>query len=217
MFLTRRYGLLMAALVTVSCGPEQSAELGSARPASTSDSSADIESNPGQADLSAESVGDGSRIDPFANSRVECVVLIFVNTDCPIANRYAPTIETLYERYRARPVGFWLVFADGSATRQAIQEHLAAYKLQAPALRDPRHHLVEYCRATKTPEAVVFAPQRKLAYRGRIDDLFTDFGKRRDQPTTHDLRDAIDAVLEGRPVDPVQRPAIGCDIPRARS
>ena len=128
MFLTRRYGLLMAALVTVSCGPEQSAELGSARPASTSDSSADIESNPGQADLSAESVGDGSRIDPFANSRVECVVLIFVNTDCPIANRYAPTIETLYERYRARPVGFWLVFADGSATRAgaAVASHRRA-------------------------------------------------------------------------------------------
>ena len=143
-------------------------------------------------------------------------MLIFVNTDCPIANRYAPTIQKLYERYRSQPVSFWLVFPDGSESPEEIQEHLAAYKHQAPALRDPQHHLVAFCQATKTPEAVVFAPRRKLAYRGRIDDLFTDFGKRRDQPTSHDLRDAIDAVLEGLAVDPAESPAIGCAISGAK-
>jgi hypothetical protein len=109
-----------------------------------------------------------------------------------------------------------LIFADGSKSPEEIQEHLAAYEQQAPALRDPDHHLVAYCRATKTPQAVVFAPRRKLVYRGRIDDMFTDFGKRRDQPTSHDLRDAIDAVLEGRAVDPAESPVIGCDIPGAK-
>ena len=114
-----------------------------------------------------------------------------------------------------QPVSFFLVFADGSESSEEIQEYLAAYQHQAPALRDPEHRLVAFCHATKTPEAVVFGPERKLAYRGRIDDLFTDFGKRRDQPTCHDLRNAIDAVLDGRTVDSRESPAIGCDIPGA--
>ena len=159
---------------------------------------------------------DGRQVDPFANPGAKAVVLIFVSTDCPIANRYAPTIQELYERYRSQPVGFWLVFADGSESRQKIQEHLAAYGHEAPALRDPQHRLVEFCGATKTPEAVVFAARRKLAYRGRIDDLFTDFGKWREQPTKHDLSDAIEAVLEGRAADPAQSAVIGCDIPGAK-
>jgi hypothetical protein len=155
----------------------------------------------------------GRPVDPFADPNSKSVVLIFVCTSCPIANRYAPTIQKLYERYGAKPIGFWLVFADGSESPEEIQEHLAAYKLQAPALLDTKHHLVALCQATKTPEAVVFAQGRKLTYRGRIDDLFTDFGKWRDRPTRHDLRDAIDAVLEGRAVDRAEIPAIGCDIP----
>jgi hypothetical protein len=158
----------------------------------------------------------GRPVDPFADSNLKSVVLIFVCTSCPIANQYAPTIQKLYERYRSKPVGFWLVFADGSESGEEIEEHLSAYKHQAPALRDTQHHLVAFCQATKTPEAVVFAPQRKLAYRGRIDDLFTDFGKRRDAPTSHDLRDAVDALLEGRAVDLAEIPAVGCDIPGAK-
>jgi hypothetical protein len=216
MIFFKRCGLLIAWLATTGCGEDRSPGVVPTGPAVTSGSSADHKSAPGDEYLFGEQVVDGGRADPFANPEVKAVVLIFVNTDCPIANRYAPTIQKLYERYRSKPVGFWLIFADGSKSPEEIQEHLAAYEQQAPALRDPDHHLVAYCRATKTPQAVVFAPRRKLVYRGRIDDMFTDFGKRRDQPTSHDLRDAIDAVLEGRAVDPAESPVIGCDIPGAK-
>jgi hypothetical protein len=212
----RRIEVLTAALATMGCGQEQSVAVVPARPAVTSSSSADLDSSLLLEDLSGELVDDGRPLDPFANPSVKALVLIFLNTDCPIANRYAPTIQGLHETYRSKPVGIWLVYPDASESREKIQEHLAAYKHQAPALRDPDHHLVAFCQATKTPQAVVFAPRRKLAYRGRIDDLFTDFGKRREQPTRHDLRDAIDAVLEGRAVDPAESPVIGCDIPGAK-
>lgn len=209
-----RLELLIAGLVTIGCG--QGVSVNEATPVARSESAAEVESAPAVQQLSLEQVADGGQVDPFADPEIQAVVLVFVSTDCPIANRYAPTIEALYERYRSKPVGFWLVFPDPSESREAIHEHLAAYRHAAPALRDPEHRLVEICRATKTPEAVVFAPRRKLAYRGRIDDLFTDFGKSRQQPTRHDLRDAIDAVLEGRAVDFADSPAIGCDIPGAR-
>jgi hypothetical protein len=216
MILFRRYELLIAGLATMGCGQDNSVDVAPARPVMESNNSADIELTPGHENLSGEQVRDGCRVDPFANPDLKAVVLIFVSTSCPIANRYAPTIQELYESYRSQAVGFWLVFADESESPEEIQEHLVAYKQRLPALRDTRRHLVAFCRATKSPEAVVFAPRWKLAYRGRIDDLFTDFGKRRDRPTRHDLRDAIDAVLAGRAVDPAESPVIGCDIPGAK-
>jgi hypothetical protein len=216
MIFFKRCGVLIAWLATTGCGQDQSPRVAPTSRVVTSGSSAAHESAPANEHLFGEQVVDGGGLDPFANPEVDAVVLIFVNTDCPIANRYAPTIQKLYERYRSKPVGFWLIFADGAKSREEIQEHLAAYEQQTPALRDPEHVLVAFCQATKTPEAVVFAPRRKLVYRGRIDDMFTDFGKRRDQPTSHDLRKAIDAVLEGRAVDPAVSPVIGCDIPGAK-
>lgn len=220
-----RFALLVAGLAATGCGRDRAVDgdqsrrsLAGAREGRFGEQESSPDPEPVRRDPSpvlAEQVSDGSRVDPFADPDVKAVVLLFVSTDCPIANRYVPTIAELYERYRSKPVEFWLVYADPSETREMIQAHLAEYKHRAQALRDPKHHLVAFCRATKTPEAVVFAPGRKLAYRGRIDDLFTDFGKRRERPTRHDLRDAIDAVLAGREVDSAWGPAIGCDIPGA--
>ena len=51
-----------------------------------------------------------------------------------------------------------------------------------------------------------------VSYRGRIDDTYTTYGKRRPKPTTHDLRNALTSILAGRKVaTPVTR-AIGCQI-----
>ena len=54
------------------------------------------------------------------------------------------------------------------------------YEYPCPALRDPDHTLVAQTGATVTPEAVVFDSDWTIAYRGRINDEFEDFGKSRD-------------------------------------
>ncbi|MBS0266602.1 MAG: redoxin domain-containing protein [Planctomycetes bacterium] len=163
--------------------------------------------------MQAESVIDGERIHPFANASAAAIVFLFINTDCPIANRYAPTIARFYDRYRSQQVAFWLVYADPAEDRVRIQEHLREYELKPPALRDPEHNLVAYCRATKTPQAVVFKSNGEVVYRGRIDDMFTDFGKRRAQATQHDLQDTLDTLLRGERIAFRETPVIGCDIP----
>jgi hypothetical protein len=63
-----------------------------------------------------------------------------------------------------------------------------------------------------TPEAAVYTPDHRLVYRGRIDDWYVDFGKPRAAPTTHDLEDALEAVLGGRPVADARTTAVGCFI-----
>jgi hypothetical protein len=159
---------------------------------------------------------DGRHVDPFhvAPSK-RATVFVFTRTDCPISNRFAPTIEQLRREFEPRGVRFWLVFVDPAQPAAAIRAHLTEYGQHAIALRDPRHTLVEFSGATITPEAAVYVsgdgPPR-LVYRGRIDNRYVDFGRARSHPVKRDLREALEALLAGRAVVPQTTPAIGCII-----
>jgi len=155
---------------------------------------------------------DGTPRDPL-NGDAPAMVLLFVSTHCPISNRYAPTLRTLAEGWSRQGVRAWLVYPDPDDQPAAIEEHRAAFSLELPALRDPEHALVARASAQVTPEAAVFVPgQSTPSYHGRIDDRVAEFGKMRAQATTHELRDAVQAVLEGRRPEASSTPAIGCYI-----
>ncbi|MEE3260018.1 MAG: redoxin domain-containing protein [Candidatus Latescibacterota bacterium] len=151
-------------------------------------------------------------VDPFAAADAKATVLVFVRTDCPISNRYAPEMRRLFDLYAPRDVAFWLVYVDPTETAAEIGHHLAEYDYPLPALRDMRHALVDMSEVAVTPEAAVFAPDGELIYRGRIDNRYTDFGKGRAAPTRRDLEEALDAVLAGRPLSQARTPAVGCYI-----
>ena len=168
-----------------------------------------------QAALSGPFDLKGRPIDPLAHVEAKGVVLIFVATDCPIANRYAPEVERLYETYGGRKIAFWLVYADPRDDAAKIAKHFDEYRYKVTAIRDPQHRLVKRCGVNKTPESVLLGPGGKQLYRGRIDDRFTGYGKSRIAPTRRELEDAIDSVLEGRPVRIASTEVVGCFIPDA--
>ena len=153
---------------------------------------------------------DGSAADPFQKSPGKIVVLVFVRTDCPISNRYAPAIQRISAKYEGK-VSFWLVYPDKSESAEKIRQHEREYKYQLPALRDPQFVLVKLAQVRITPEVAVFDASRNLAYHGRIDDLYKDLGRARHAATTHELDDAIQAVLDGH-APPASAPGIGCFI-----
>jgi hypothetical protein len=155
---------------------------------------------------------DGAIVDPLA-ADAPATVLLFVSTHCPISNRYAPTMRALAEAWRARGVAAWLVYPDPDDDPAAIAAHQAAHALALPTVRDPEHRLVARAGVRVTPEAAVFARGAAApAYRGRIDDRAVEFGKLRAAASAHELRDAVDAVLDGRTPAPAGGPAIGCYI-----
>ena len=149
-------------------------------------------------------------LDPLQTPGAHATVLIFVRTDCPISNRYAPEIQRIAARFSSQGVKFWLVYADPSETADSIRKHLADYHYDLGVLRDPKRLLVKAAKARVTPEAAIFLPNRKLAYHGRIDDRYIDFGKARNAPTTHDLEAALEAVIAGKPVPSEATRAVGC-------
>ena len=155
---------------------------------------------------------DGQPRKPLDLSGVKVNVVIFITNDCPIANSYAPEIKSIMGEYSPRGAGFFLVHVDPDVGLEKAKKHAADFGYENTILRDPRHVLVSELEADVTPEAFVIGKSGVL-YRGRIDDLYADLGKKRRQARTRDLRDALDAVLSGRAVKNPTTTAVGCYIP----
>jgi hypothetical protein len=139
-------------------------------------------------------------------------VLIFVSTDCPVSNRYAPEIKRLYDQFTPQGVRFRLVYPNPLDNAADIESHISAYAYPPIAERDPDHALAKLAGATITPEAAVFDKNNRLVYLGRIDDRFVELGRERPVATRHDLRDAIAAVIGGKKIATPRTQAVGCYI-----
>jgi thiol-disulfide isomerase/thioredoxin len=145
--------------------------------------------------------------------RGKATVFIFVATECPNSNSYAPVLARLYREYSPRGVAFFYVYSDPAESTSTVLKHDADFKTPFPALLDPRQTLARETGARSTPEVVILGPQGQQLYRGRVDNRFVEPGKTRYQPTENDLDEALSAILNGKAVPhPVTR-TIGCAIP----
>lgn len=153
---------------------------------------------------------DGTPADPFQEAAGKPVVLVFVRTDCPISNRYAPLIQRISAQYAGK-AAFWLVYLGKTASAEKIRQHESEYGYKLPALRDPQHALVAQAQVQVTPEAAVFDAHHRLIYHGRIDNWYEDLGHARPAATTHELDEAIQAALTGK-APPSSTPGVGCFI-----
>lgn len=159
-----------------------------------------------------EAVGAARPIEVASLAGAHGTVFVFVRTDCPIANRYAPELERLRVSYTPRGIALYLVYVDPDEDDALIAQHLTRYRLGYRALRDRGHRLVAATGAKVTPEAAVYDAGGELVYAGRIDDRFVDFGKGREQPSQRELVDALEALLAGRAIARARVEAIGCYI-----
>ena len=140
-------------------------------------------------------------------------VLFFISTDCPISNFYAPEIQRICRDYGTKGVGCSLMYEDIDVNAGAVRKHLSDYGYtNVSAAIDGDRKISTRANASVTPQAVVVDGSGSIRYRGRIDNFYADLGKPRRQATVHDLRDALDAVLAGKPVANAETKAIGCYI-----
>jgi hypothetical protein len=153
----------------------------------------------------------GNAVDPFAG-HAAARVLIFVRTDCPITNRYAPELKRIYNEFASRGVTFWLVYPDRDENPAHVRSHVAEFGFPGTPVLDPGQELVSRAHARVAPEAAVFDSSNKLVYHGRIDDRWVDFGKSRPDAQVHDLEDAIAATVAGKPVAHSATRAVGCSL-----
>lgn len=146
-------------------------------------------------------------------------IVFFVATDCPISNSYAPVIQRACREYGPRGVDCSLIYEDVDThptpahLDQLVRAHMQEYGYtEFTAVVDRDRAVATYAKATVTPQAFVIDRSGEIRYRGRIDNLYAAFGRTRQQVTSHDLRDALDAVLAGGKVQHPETEALGCFI-----
>lgn len=140
--------------------------------------------------------------------------IFFIDQTCPVSNYYSHEIRRICDDYAKRGVGCALVYVDPTLADDKAAAHAKAYGHgDYPKIVDRKHALVEATGVTITPEAVLVKPGGGIAYRGRIDNFYADFGKPRQVVTQHDLRNALDETLAGKPVAEPESKPVGCYIP----
>jgi hypothetical protein len=155
---------------------------------------------------------DGALLHPF-DPAGSANILFFISVDCPISNSYAPEIQRLCDHYGKQGIGCALMYEDLDLGAGTVRKHLQEYGYRGiTAAIDAERKVSSRAKADVTPEAVVVDAKGEIRYRGRIDNFYADFGKPRQQVTVHDLSDALDAVLAGRPVANPETQAFGCTI-----
>jgi hypothetical protein len=156
---------------------------------------------------------DGHRLMPF-DPAGKAQVIFFIASDCPISNAYAPEIQRVCRAFEPKGVSCLIAYEDERIDASAVKDHLESFGYRGvPATVDTSRMLAIRARASITPQATVVDAHGQIRYRGRIDNFYAALGKPRQQVTSHELIDALDAVLAGKPVAHPESEPVGCFIP----
>ncbi len=140
----------------------------------------------------------------------KAVVVLFVATKCPYSNAYNERMKQMAESYEKQGVLFVGINSNSSEPEAEAREHARKHGHTFPIAKDPGNKIADLYDAKRTPEAFVITPDGKLRYHGRIDDNSEDAAR----VTSPDLKNALDALLAGRPVQSAETKAFGCTIKR---
>lgn len=141
--------------------------------------------------------------------------VVFLGIDCPISQKYIPTLNAINERYSSQAVSV-VGLVPGRIKKSDLTKFKKEYGIKFKIAPDRKYQLVKFLSATTTPEVVVLDKQRNIKYRGAIDNWFYELGGYRREATQDYLIDAIKAVLSGHQPEVASSKALGCfiQIPR---
>ncbi len=142
------------------------------------------------------------------------LVVMFICNHCPFVIHVRDEIARLARDYAGRGVDFVAINSNSADSHpQDGPEHMAELVRELgwtfPFLFDATQEVAKAYHAACTPDFYVFDGERRLVYRGQLDDSRPSNGK---SVTGADLRAAIDAARAGKPVPAEQRASIGCNI-----
>ena len=163
-------------------------------------------------DFSLPDVVTGDTVSLAAFSDKSALLVMFICAHCPYVVHVRGALVNLAKEYTQ--VSF-VAISSNDAVRYPADgpEGLRAMAVECefpfPMLFDETQEVARSYQAECTPDFFLFDAERKLAYRGRLDDSTPGNGK---PLIGADLRAAIDAVLAGSPAPQPQMPSLGCSI-----
>lgn len=139
-------------------------------------------------------------------------VVVFISTDCPVANSYQPTLRNLGKEFSGSKLQLLMVHGNPQTTIDQARKHQQEYQIDWPVVLDSDQRIAMELKAKNIPEAFLLDSKGTVLYRGRIDDQYAALGKKRPAPTEHNLSEAITAFLNGEPIPQKETQAVGCVI-----
>jgi len=142
------------------------------------------------------------------------LLVMFICNHCPYVQHVRSELVKLSKDYQARGVAVVGINANDAEaypddSPEKMREEAARWGYGFPYLLDATQETAKAYRAACTPDFFLFNKDRKLVYRGQLDDSRPSNGI---PLTGKDLRAALDAVLAGKAVTGQQRPSMGCNI-----
>lgn len=142
------------------------------------------------------------------------LLVMFICNHCPFVKHVRDELARLGRDYQSRGVAIVAInsndvekYPDDSPEKMADEAREAGYTF--PYLFDETQQVAAAYHAACTPDFFLFDRERRLVYRGQLDDSRPQSGI---PVTGKDLRAALDATLAGKEPDPNQRPSLGCNI-----
>lgn len=141
------------------------------------------------------------------------LVVMFTCNHCPYVQAYEDRLIDLQSKFIGKGVRFVAINANDEINYPLdnFENMVKRSKEQGynfPYLRDKTQEVAKIFGASYTPEVFVFDENRRLQYHGRVDDN----PQEPDKVTKQDLKNAIEALLSGKPVDTTDTQAIGCTV-----
>ena len=142
------------------------------------------------------------------------LLVVFMCNHCPFVKHVAAGLAELARDYQPKGLAMVGINSNNPQTHPADSPEQMVHEAENrgytfPYLFDETQDVAKAYRAACTPDFYVFDKNRKLVYRGQMDDSRPDSGI---PVTGRDLRAALDAVLAGKPISEKQKPSIGCNI-----
>ena len=153
--------------------------------------------------------GENISIEDF---KAEVLVVIFTCNHCPYAKAVEDRLIELGNNY-SKTVDFVLISSNDAENYPAdspekMAEQARNKKYPFPYLFDETQEIAKAYSAVCTPDIFLYNNERKLEYRGRLDDNWQN----PNQVKREELKMAIDAVLSGNTIQFKQIPSMGCNI-----
>jgi peroxiredoxin len=155
--------------------------------------------------------GETYSLDSFADDDI--LVVMFICNHCPYVKAVRERLISLAEDFSDNSVGFAAINPNDAEEYpdddfESMKKIADEYDFPFPYLRDESQDVAREYGAVCTPDIYVFDDDRKLKYRGRIDDNW----KEPSEVTQRDLRNALETMLDGEDPDEDQKPSVGCSI-----
>jgi peroxiredoxin len=137
-------------------------------------------------------------------------VLLFISVQCPVSNGYNDRMEKLAQDYKAKGINVIGINSNVTEDAESVKNHASEKHLTFVILKDGGNKIADKLGATRTPEAYLLDANNKLVYHGRIDN-----SQNPAQIESNDLRNALDSLVAGKPIEKTEAKAFGCNIKRA--